>query len=67
MKRIRITIDAGVVEVSHVPPGVEVEVIDYDVEGIPTGQLHRYDGAWCRHWIQGEDANMTPRRDTPYS
>ncbi len=54
-QRIRIKVEGGVVHTVHLPEGVELEVIDYDVEGDDPEESDVYQGEPCRHWVEGGD------------
>lgn len=59
--RVRLKVEGGVVYVFHVPEGVEVEVIDYDVPDPMTSETDdsesEYSGERCVHYVQKSDGS----------
>ena len=55
MRRVRVEVEGGVLHVVHIPEGVELEVIEYDVEGENPDELDRYEGVMCHHWVERSD------------
>jgi hypothetical protein len=50
IKRAVISIRGGVASVDKLDPGVEVEVVDYDVDGLLPALLDDVDGP-CAHYL----------------
>ena len=49
MKEITVVVRGGVVaDVSGIPKGVEVKIVDYDIDGSEIGTLVDYDGESAR-------------------
>lgn len=63
MKTVTVTMEGGVIQHVEVPPGVEVVVLDYDVDGEPDSEVE-LDGNGDRRkrscWVHvPEEADQT--------
>lgn len=65
-KRVRLKVEGGVIDVFHIPEGIEVEVIDYDVEGGTPEEMDNYAGEDCVHYVTFPDEGCIFIRDCEY-
>lgn len=47
MKEVIITVTGGVAEVKSAPPGINVKIVDFDIEGVEENRLDKFEGSDC--------------------
>ena len=46
-KEVIITVSGGVAEIHSLSPGVNVKIVDFDVEGVAEKLLDKFEGSAC--------------------